>query len=1198
MNKDKFISTFISLISNTKPTDELEIKYHSRFRGFESDKWTPSISCNQFYEFIKLFKADPFKHTPERTYTSTNITLDSSHPLSGIRLQKNCDDEQREEFTRKTRSSLDKIVDNNGIFPQGFKISLSSENQCTKQEEKQFLALLNKIDKRSINTRHIERHSFVEEMFGYPVFRYDLSKVTNEKSEPHFEIEMEYIGNKLDFNVEETYKQKIPQVASQFVSRLVWILKTIQNTPVGMTLQQHNTVFIDYVKLVGLYDKREEYGDYWKRDVFIGCQPESIHYRSLSKLWLNDYVIVDKSDGERRLLFINNGFLYTIDRFMHISRLNHSLVPQSVGDQLNGTLLDTEWFKDKSLIVVFDVLFINNQDHRNETTLARLQLGERIVETLTSNANGLKICVKPFLQWLPKTPLKSSDVYTLQKTDYKTDGFICIPNTSCPKTRKWADLLKWKPKHLNSIDLYVEESGESIDEKTFVYNLMIQTNLVTYKGKHYLLFRKFSHASSSSVSNPPIYWLIDFNNNIIEVNVGLDESRIVTVRSVSIPFPFQPVATLSSPLIDCSVYEFVFDYNTALFVPALLRTDKTTKGYLGSNHLTVAVDLWDSIYHPMDMDVFDSLNSETIATYYNIGFNHPEQLKTTLSPDFDLRLYESQLVETDLSGDLYSSTRRTGKSAKRSSRKRTDKKSIETSPIWKIRKYHNYIKRLLIDKYSTSNRLTVHQVFVNLGATFDPNYNDYVFKNWNVTFNHLLSFLNIDRELLSVRNDDRSKMYLSKTIVDNLLRVRYEPPFDLSKHPKKPDTVFSVLDLCCGKGGDLWKYSNNPIRNLVCVDNEAFLLDQSEEDSAIERWSSVKDTNSELHTVFIGADARDDLVVFLKEKELYTDFDMISCFFAIHYLFESHESLDKFMKNVSNLLTYNGCFIGVMVDGRKVYDNIHGSGKFEHYLESEEPKQLLYSIKPVSPSITKCAWAELDIFGNEIDVTLNDSIIHEYIGLQPNKKEYLVNFEKFVEIAKHYSLEIVESVNFEEFYPDYSGAKLNNAEKKFSFIYRTFAFRKTANSTFQSKEYQSKLSKDVCIQSFNTKLREIERYQLENLKVDNMLSHSVTTKQPVLNQTVPPTSVVVAESPVIIQESPVVIAESPVITTESPVVIAESSTKKQKVSEAPSSKEVPTTQGCGHRGKSCVKCMGCACKKQKQKCVEGVCGCSDQCTNR
>jgi SAM-dependent methyltransferase len=51
-------------------------------------------------------------------------------------------------------------------------------------------------------------------------------------------------------------------------------------------------------------------------------------------------------------------------------------------------------------------------------------------------------------------------------------------------------------------------------------------------------------------------------------------------------------------------------------------------------------------------------------------------------------------------------------------------------------------------------------------------------------------------------------------------------------------------------------------------------------------------------------------------------FDMVSCQFAVHYFFETLETLDNFAANVANFLKPGGFFVGTCLDGSSVHDAV------------------------------------------------------------------------------------------------------------------------------------------------------------------------------------------------------------------------------------------------------------------------------------
>lgn len=59
---------------------------------------------------------------------------------------------------------------------------------------------------------------------------------------------------------------------------------------------------------------------------------------------------------------------------------------------------------------------------------------------------------------------------------------------------------------------------------------------------------------------------------------------------------------------------------------------------------------------------------------------------------------------------------------------------------------------------------------------------------------------------------------------------------------KKNLQSITVLDMCCGKGGDLLKWRNGNINHLICVDLAAVSVEQCEE-----RYNFMKKCNARSH---------------------------------------------------------------------------------------------------------------------------------------------------------------------------------------------------------------------------------------------------------------------------------------------------------------------------------------------------------------
>uniref|UniRef100_A0A8C6U3G2 mRNA cap guanine-N(7) methyltransferase n=1 Tax=Neogobius melanostomus TaxID=47308 RepID=A0A8C6U3G2_9GOBI len=126
----------------------------------------------------------------------------------------------------------------------------------------------------------------------------------------------------------------------------------------------------------------------------------------------------------------------------------------------------------------------------------------------------------------------------------------------------------------------------------------------------------------------------------------------------------------------------------------------------------------------------------------------------------------------------------------------------------------------------------------------------------------------------------------------------------------KPGPV-RVLDLGCGKGGDLLKWRRGNISHLVCTDIAEVSVEQCRS-----RYEDMKrkSHSSDLFTAeFITADAaKESLWPRLEDPAL--TFDLCSCQFVVHYSFETQAKAETMLRNACERIRPGGYFIGTTPD--------------------------------------------------------------------------------------------------------------------------------------------------------------------------------------------------------------------------------------------------------------------------------------------
>jgi hypothetical protein len=190
-------------------------------------------------------------------------------------------------------------------------------------------------------------------------------------------------------------------------------------------------------------------------------------------------------------------------------------------------------------------------------------------------------------------------------------------------------------------------------------------------------------------------------------------------------------------------------------------------------------------------------------------------------------------------------------------------------------------------------------------------------------------------------------------------------------------------------------------------------------------------------------------------------FNVSSCQFAVHYMFENQTTFQNFMRNVAECTKLNGYFIGTCYDGKLIF-NLLKKKKIGESIELYEGTKKIWEIRK-----------EYDDAAFDDDVTslgCKINVFQETI----NKMfpEYLVNFDYLERIMENYGFKLVTrdeakslglpegSGLFSELYNllqddvkrspfkknEYGDAlEMSPNEKKISFLNRYFAFKKISH---------------------------------------------------------------------------------------------------------------------------------------------------------
>lgn len=233
----------------------------------------------------------------------------------------------------------------------------------------------------------------------------------------------------------------------------------------------------------------------------------------------------------------------------------------------------------------------------------------------------------------------------------------------------------------------------------------------------------------------------------------------------------------------------------------------------------------------------------------------------------------------------------------------------------------------------------------------------------------------------------------------------------------------NLLDIACGRGGDIIKWSISKFKFVTAFDSDKKSIYESNDfDGAIKRFKTIKSTMYTPKCFFWNFSAIDpNILNNLNSKDLGKIYDVISCQFAIHYFVND---IDILLNMVSKKIKVGGLFIGTTVDGDLLNLNLKNGNIDLPFLRVYKESDYKYTY---------------EIINNGVNETYYD-----YRGALP---EYFVFKDKLIEKCKEYSLELVSIKNFHE-WKETINTNLSKNEEVISFLNFSFVFKKVTQVLF------------------------------------------------------------------------------------------------------------------------------------------------------
>ncbi|DAZ96196.1 TPA: hypothetical protein N0F65_012386 [Lagenidium giganteum] len=243
-----------------------------------------------------------------------------------------------------------------------------------------------------------------------------------------------------------------------------------------------------------------------------------------------------------------------------------------------------------------------------------------------------------------------------------------------------------------------------------------------------------------------------------------------------------------------------------------------------------------------------------------------------------------------------------------------------------------------------------------------------------------------------------------------------------------------VLDLACGKGGDLMKWAKRGISKYVGVD-----IAQKSLEDAVDRFKSATQYR-DLDVEFVQGDLgrvsllNDALNCWTVDKGWHNavpleepySFNMVSMQFSFHYMFGDEERASRFFRTLHETLADGGIFIGTTVDPNKVlmkyYQSLNSpastNGKSGDIRFLDEKNREVCTIRideEVRAQLAGHDAKQSGSFGMRYIFTLRDDPEETSAGQAVDLPEYLVPDDLLDRMLKENGFELLLKQNFHPF---------------------------------------------------------------------------------------------------------------------------------------------------------------------------------------
>jgi hypothetical protein len=963
------------------------------------------------------------------------------------------------------------FVDNKKIFPVNFdefnfRVSYQTEENVS-MSSKNFI--LQNWDKNKKTFRFLNRITFTHP--DYPVnvdisitkFNGDMYKKTYSIEESNvfnspekIEIELEVDNTKIGPYTEFDTPEKILEALRKVIK---YVLSGLQHTNYPISYIEQQNVMQEYMKILHKDEYKPEKRIY--PSDFIGPSSFTLQMSNIAEIDSNsnipnirkDFVVTDKADGDRHLLFIsNNGKIYLINTNMQIIFTGSNTINKDIFNTLlDGELITNDKFgKFINLYAAFDIYYLNKTDVR----MLPFVMKEESIETKQSskyNKSGNNSDIYQSRYMLLQSIVSSikamsiMDVQINVETTKNTNEIKKLVSPITIRNKKFYPESLLKGNIFNACDDILTKVRE--DRFEYTTDGLIFTHAYYGVG---------SNKEGETGPLTKITWDYSFKWKPAKDNTI--DFFVVTTKN---PGGEDVVKTIYEPGVNSQLTTQLSEYKT---IQLSCTYSERKHGAIYLNPCQDIID--DKLPEYKDVNYEDKPNNDArpLQFYPTEPFDPEAGLCNIMLKMDDNGVKQMFTEENEVFGDNM---------------------IVEFSyEITKEKGWRWIPKRVRYDK--TSEFL---QGIKNFGNAYHVANSNWKSINNPITEEMISTGEGIPN--IMVDEDIYYNKPAGKTMTEAMKNFHnlYVKKMLIKSVSRQGDTL---IDYACGKAGDLPKWISTKLSFVFGIDKSKNNL-EDRLDGACVRYLNLSKTNKFMPgALFVNGDSAFNIksgAAMLNDKAIQITkavfgngskesdilgkavvkhfgkgedgFNVSSCQFALHYFLENPNTLQGFMKNISECTKLNGYFIGTCYDGKEVFNLLRKKQYGESVQIVEKGKKVWEIVKGYKSTKlednSSCLGYRIDVYQDSINQLITEYLVNfDYLDtVLDNYGFKLLDREEAISLGlpegsglfSELFMNMIEETNkYKNKSKEYGDAlNMSDYEKKISFLNRYFVYKKIRN---------------------------------------------------------------------------------------------------------------------------------------------------------